>query len=291
MMNHLRSVDITELAVLSEQFPVRLSQLGFHLMQVRDEAGNDLFRYVVPPICEVPAGPFLRGSDPQRDPEAEDNEPPQSVICLPTFSIGIYPVTVAEYSYAVKTGVVPGPATREGVTWHRQQQSPDHPVVCITWHQAKAYAMWLQQVTRQPWRLPTEAEWEKAARGIDGRIYHWGDIWDPTRANTNDGGPGTTTPVGSYTNQGDASLYGAHDMAGKVMEWTNSLYQDCEPYRKDQAKNDADRISGRALRGGTWGYEPCDARVTFHTNDLPDGSDSGVGMRLALGTTDEPRTP
>ena len=83
--------------------------------------------------------------------------------------------------------------------WATQQTHPDHPVVCVSWNDVVAYARWLAKTTGQRWRLPSEAEWEKAARGTDGRIYPWGDTFDKARCNTNESGIGTTTPVGQLS--------------------------------------------------------------------------------------------
>src|SRR5262249_37019470 len=102
------------------------------------------------------------------------------------YQIARFPVTVAEYACAIRAKAVREPPKRSSHTieWRTQLQRLDHPVVNVSWHNAIAYAAWLAKVTGQPWRLPTEAEWEKAARGTDGRIYPWGDLWDQTRANT-----------------------------------------------------------------------------------------------------------
>ena len=94
-------------------------------------------------------------------------------------------------------------------------------MVHVFWHDAVAYFNWLAEVTSKPYRLPSEAEWEKGARGSDGRIYPWGDQWDVKRCNSLESGKRDTTPVGAYT-QG-ASPYGCLDMAGNVWEWTRSL--------------------------------------------------------------------
>ncbi len=217
MMAEQHVINITALAVLGEQLPLHLMQLEFRFMQMIDAAGQDQYHYVLPPVCEVPAGPFLMGSDREQDSDAHDDELPQHTMTLDTYHIAIYPVTVAEYACFVQTTNRATPRD-----WSSQQHCLDHPVVHVTWKDVLAYAQWLTQVTGASWRLPTEAEWEKAARGTDGRIYPWGNQWDSTRANTAVGGPRKTTPVGSYP--GGASPYGAQDMAGNVFEWTSSRF-------------------------------------------------------------------
>ena len=125
----------------------------------------DGVQVITPPLCDVPAGPFLRGSDPKRDPEATDAEIPLRTVDLPAFKIGRYPVTVVEYACAVRAG-----AMREPRDWATVSQRPFHPITNVPWRDAIAYAAWLTKVTGEHWRPPTEDEWEKAARGADGRI-------------------------------------------------------------------------------------------------------------------------
>jgi formylglycine-generating enzyme required for sulfatase activity len=223
-------------------------------------------RFIIPPVCPVAAGKFTMGSA-QDDPQAFDDEKPQYNIPVGAFEIGTYPVTVTEYALAVQAGAVPAPQdlSDKRFTWAAQQQRPDHPVVGVTWENARDYCRWLAQVTGQPWRLPTEAEWEKAARGTDGRVYPWGNQWDKARANTSDGGPGGTTEVGHYAQagtrdpKGDASPCGAHDMAGNVWEWTSTVWYGKPPYDAAKYENDSDNI--RVLRGGSWNSGPRDARA------------------------------
>ncbi len=256
------------------RFPKRLADLDY----TKRANGSDII--ILPPLCDIPAGPFLMGSDKRRDSQADDDELPQQTVTLPSFQIGRYPVTVAEYACAVRVGVRPQPPDNYGVSWGQQLERMDHPVVNVSWNDAIAYVGWLTQMTRQPWRLPTEAEWEKAARGTDGRIYPWGDAWDKTRANTADGGPGTTTPVGTYPS--GASPYGAQDMAGNVWEWCSSL---SNPYPYNPAVSEAldNRTGVRVFRGGSWDSNPRDARVAGRDWDLPDSSDVRWGFRLCRG--------
>jgi len=145
-------------------------------MQAIDEQGHDAYQYVIPPVCEVPAGPFLMGSDKNKDAQAQDNELPQHVVTLAAYRIGTYPLTVAEYACFVHATQRSEPQRRPRVgnnlTWQTQlSERWDHPVVNVSWQDVLAYVRWLAQVTGETLRLPTESEWEKAARGADGRIY------------------------------------------------------------------------------------------------------------------------
>jgi len=262
--------------VLSFPIPTRLARLGFQGRVI------DKVEVIVPPLCDVPAGDFTMGSDKAHDPEARDNEQPQYEIFVPHFQIAAYPVTVAEYGhYLTANPKVAVPKTAGDVTWQKQQTRADHPVVLISWLDAIAYAQWVAQVMGQPWRLPTEAEWEKAARGSDGRIYPWGNTWEKARTNTSDGGPKTTTPVGTYVEKADASPYGVHEMAGNVWEWTSSIYQQHPPYRVDTCENDSDRTSARVLRGGSWLDNPWNARAANRLRYDPFNSSGYSGVRLA----------
>ena len=163
---------------LSDRFPPRLASLGHRAAFLN---GGEM---IVPPLCDVPAGPFLMGSDPQKDVNAENDEQPQHVMTLAAFQIGKYPVTVAEFVCFVRATNRRDPNEYEDIetgflTWAFQMVGPKtHPIVNVKWQDAADYAKWLSKRTGQPWRLPTEEEWEKAARGADGRIYPWGDTFE-----------------------------------------------------------------------------------------------------------------
>jgi formylglycine-generating enzyme required for sulfatase activity len=234
---------------------------------------------ILPPLCPVPGGIFTMGSDKSRDKEASDDEIPQYPIQVDPFLIGQHPVTVAEYACAVRAKAVPEPPKGIlGVDWPTQLQRLEHPVVCVTWRDAVAYARWLAERTGPPWRLPTEAEWEKAARGTDGRIYPWGNTFDKVRCNTGVSGIKTTTAVGRYPN--GASPYGAQDMAGNVWEWTSSLFKPY-PYWAGDGREWAASTENRALRGGSWSYYAGDARAACRDNLRPGDFLDYDGFRLA----------
>jgi formylglycine-generating enzyme required for sulfatase activity len=204
-----------------DRFPPRLASLGYRVAFLN---GAEV---ILPPLCAVPAGPFLMGSDPKRDKDAEKNEQPQHWVTLGAFQIGKYPVTVAEYACFLLATARPERKQPyfhlfPRVTWAQQlAKRLDHPVVNVSWYDAMAFTQWLNACTGQAWRLPGEAEWEKAARGTDGRIYPWGDTFDASRCNTSEGRKGNTTPADSY--KSGASPYGTLNMAGNVFEWTSSV--------------------------------------------------------------------
>jgi formylglycine-generating enzyme required for sulfatase activity len=246
--------------------PPRMHDLGY-IGRVIDGVS-----IITPPLCDIPAGPFIMGSDPRRDPQATDAEQPQRTVELGACRIARYPVTVAEYACAVATE-----ALRQPGEWARQSPRPDHPVVLISWKNAITYSRWVATVTGEPWRVPTEEEWEKAARGTDGRIYPWGDRWDPARANTNDGGPGDTTPIGSYA--GGLSPYGAWEMVGTVQEWVG-IPPDSPLARPGPWGNGAATDKGY-LAGGSWDDSPANARAAYRAQLYVGERGHEIGMRLA----------
>jgi formylglycine-generating enzyme required for sulfatase activity len=147
----------------SERLQPRLAQLGF-------QGGVfDGVEVIVPPVCLVPDGPFLMGSEPEFDDDAAANELPQHQVELAAFQIAKYPVTVAEYACFVRSGHPQPPALTHYeswyvATWEKQLVSgQDKPMVRVSWYDATQYAAWLAEITGQPWHLPSEAEWEKAA--------------------------------------------------------------------------------------------------------------------------------
>ena len=206
----------------------------------------------------VPAGEFLMGTSdadiehykeifPLRDIARFDNERPQRTVFVDTFYIDKFEVTNQQYKqFLSETGYVP-----KHYLDRPPYNIPDFPAVVLKWEDAVAYTVWAGK------RLPTEAEWEKAARGADGRIWPWGDEWDATKLSGNDGtgqkdGYKETAPVGQFP-QG-ASPYGAHDMAGNLWEWVSDWY-DPNYYRTTPPNinpKGPETGDGHVLKGGGW---------------------------------------
>jgi formylglycine-generating enzyme required for sulfatase activity len=215
----------------------------------------------------IPPGEFLMGAG-DDDQEALDNEKPPHKVCLDDYYISKYPVTVAQYRiFCKKTGQ----QMPEEPTWGWMD---DDPIVRVYWDNAVAYCKWAGG------RLPTEAEWEKAARGTDERVYPWGnDVPDSDYANY-DEMVGEATSVGKYPN--GASPYGVLDMAGNVYEWCSDWY-DGDYYNDSPEHNPKGPRSGsdRVIRGGSWFYEPRCLRASSRDGSTPGYSDFDHGFRLA----------
>jgi toxoflavin biosynthesis protein ToxD len=209
-------------------------------------------------------GAFLLG-------EGEDAH----AVYLAAFSIAKYPVTNRAYQAFVD-------ATGHRASRHWQSRYPevlsDHPVVNISWHDALAYCDWLSATTGQHYRLPTEAEWEKAARGSDGRTYPWGNVFDTAKCNSWEAGMGWTTPVNAYPN--GVSPWGAMDMVGNVWEWSSSLYADY-PYRSDDGREDLVVEGWRVLRGGSWFDHEWGVRAARRLSGQPNHMSHNTGFRVA----------
>jgi formylglycine-generating enzyme required for sulfatase activity len=250
--------------------PPRFNELGYKGWRVGDA------ELILPPLCLVPDGPCVMGS------QADPSEAPPHTISLPVFAIGTHPVLVAEYACFVRAGHAL-PANVGRITWEAQFSRLDHPIVNVSWRDATAYAAWLSQLTGQTWRLPTEAEWEKAARWDDARgharEYPWGDHFESVRCNTRESTLGATTAAGTYPN--GASPCGAQDMAGNVREWTSTLYAPY-PYDAEDGRERADSHGERVQRGSSWFSFASDARAAFREWHAPEDVSAVVGFRLVL---------
>jgi formylglycine-generating enzyme required for sulfatase activity len=224
-----------------------------------------------PQMVAVPAGGFVMGS-------GERGEKQDGNGALAEFAIGRYPVTNYEYRAFVRdTGHRP-PDYWDGDRYPEERS--DQPVVLVNWSDASAYCAWLAKRTDKAYRLPTEAEWEKAARGAEGQTWPWGNAWDGRKCNSRDGGPGHTTAVGQYSPAGD-SPYGAADMAGNVWEWCSSLHIPY-PYDPEDGRENLTVGGDRVVRGGAFSSEPHFVRCACRDGRHPQSRYPIVGFRVAL---------
>jgi formylglycine-generating enzyme required for sulfatase activity len=228
-------------------------------------------------FMRVPKGKFLMGSM-DDDKSAYDDEKKQHAVDLPyDYWMVRYLVTNELYNDYVKAKGIKHPVD----DW---QQKKDHPVVSVSWKDAVVYCQWLNKLLRAELhtelvlRLPTESEWEKAARGIDGREYPWGNTFDKNKCNTREGGKGGTTPVGLYSPQGD-SPYGCADMSGNAWEWTHSLFNPY-PYQLSDERENEKASGARPLRGGSFMYAKKNARCACRSGVGIGYFDSDVGFRV-----------
>ena len=276
--------------------------------------------------CEIPAGPFLMGSS-DEDTMAFDDEKPQHTFVIPMpYYISRYPVTQAQYAAFVKAD---GYAERRYWTeagWQRKEREdwagpecygapfdlPNHPVVGVSWYEAVAFCRWLEERLKaagsklQVWqagqmttmslppgafdvRLPGEPEWEKAARGEDGRWYPWGNDIDAEQVNYEGTGIGATSAVGAFP--GGASPYNVLDLSGNVWEWTRSLWGkdlfDPEfryPYESTDGRENLaigdDAL--RVVRGGAFNYDARGVRCACRLRLDPGLRFDVLGFRVVL---------
>jgi len=228
----------------------------------------------------VPGGNFLMGST-SADEYANSNEMPQHTVYLDGYWIYKNDVTVAQYQAFCTATLRTMPAFPTDMWSGKWSDYANYPMVDVTWYDATAYAAWAGV------SLPTEAQWEKAARGTDGRFYPWGNTWDQTKCATwyNSGGSFAgvshdgTWPVGSFPT--GASPYGALDMAGNVWQWCADWY-DAGYYATSPSKNPTGPASGTysVLRGGSWGCNIVDVcRGACRGISYPSDDDDGAGFR------------
>ncbi|NWG18596.1 MAG: SUMF1/EgtB/PvdO family nonheme iron enzyme [Chloroflexi bacterium] len=241
-------------------------------------------------VCEVPAGEYPIGDN------TLSASRPAHVVHLEAFAIGLTPVTNTQFAAFVEAGGYDSPVywgemgwrwlrgqgARQPDFWHdRRFNAPDQPVVGVCWYEALAYTIWLGGVTGLPWRLPTEAEWEAAARGMDG------DAPSPRLYNTAERGLGRPWPVTKPSNR---SWCGASDLCGNVWEWCSSRWghnwQTMEyayPYDAGDGRENLSGSFARVMRGGSW-FDPLkEANPANRGRYLPGSRGSNIGFRLARG--------
>jgi formylglycine-generating enzyme required for sulfatase activity len=235
----------------------------------------------MPEVVKVEMGPFLMG---------EGDE--QHIVDIPyDYWIGTYPVTNAQWRRFVEAGAYTTERYWTKAGW-RQYTQPEYwdntmlngdnqPVVGVSWFEAVAYCRWLSEMRKQEFYLPSEAEWEKAARGPHGRIYPWGDDWQDGCCNSEEAGIGRTSPVGSFP--AGASLYKALDMAGNAWEWCATKYGMPYPYvledewRTSYLEDD----TGRSLRGSSWAGSRKGVRGAYRRSLSPRDRINTFGLRVA----------
>ncbi len=242
-------------------------------------------------MATIPAGPFWMGTDRSR---AADYDRPRHRVELPAYRIDVYPVTNAQYArYVVAAQVRPPLHWQDG---RIPRGEAKRPVTMVSWFNARDYCHWAGK------RLPTEAEWEKSARGPDGRFWPWGNTMDSQRLNTYYQ-VGSTTDVTQYPN--GASVYGVMDLAGNVSEW---VFDDFEPYPGTEASEDVFQakvpVAGtpedrslkvvdlvpvdaryKVLRGGSWKSDPF-STAAYHRNfSWPQYASDFFGFRCAADAT------
>jgi formylglycine-generating enzyme required for sulfatase activity len=235
-------------------------------------------------MVRVPGGPFVMGSD-----NGPADERPAHTVQLREFEIDRVPVSNAEFARFLERF---GPVAKDGAryfdwddrdarirrvagTWHADSGYEEHPMVEVSWLGAGAYCQWRGK------RLPTEAEWEKAARGPDGRRYPWGGSTPTKRHARFEGGWNETSPVGAHPL--GAGPYGALDMAGNVWQWVSSAYRPY-PYRPDDGREDAAPGPVRATRAGGHDSPAFELRTTERGRTLsrnPAAGHHNIGFRCA----------
>ena len=238
------------------------------------------------------------------DTPANGNDKPQHTLFLPDYWIGKTPVTNAQFRPFVEGNGYRDERYWTKIGWQWCQEAkiikPEYwddkkwngdayPVVGVSWFEAVAYCRWLSLQTSHEFRLPSEAEWEKAARGTDGRIYPWGNTWDAECCNSAKGFFSTlqqyiisqTSPVNQYP--GGASVYGVLDMAGNASEWITTKWLKPYPYQMEDEWNTdyLEANTQRVLRGGTYYYEQKDVRGACRYHSDTRSRDDVRGLRVA----------
>jgi len=247
----------------------------------------------LPTLIAIPAGKFLMGTSEDdikllqlkesdwayewSDNDLFTAEQPQHTVSLPAFEIAQFEVTNMEYYTFIWDKGHRIPRNWPGYTF--PDGTDDHPVVGVSKTDVESYIQWINEKTEMNFRLPTEAEWERTARGEDGRIFPWGNTFDPWRCNTAESLKKGTTSVGFYSPSGD-SLYGAADMVGNVWEWTQSLFMPY-PYRPNTNREEIKPNGRYVVRGGAWYYSRKLARCAVREGVLQDHLSPSIGFRLA----------
>jgi formylglycine-generating enzyme required for sulfatase activity len=254
-------------------------------------------------FVRIPAGEFIIGSDTRVYRQAGTDELPQHRLAVSDFYIMRSPVTNAQYALFVQATGHRAPRYWKNGVFDPTQA--DLPVVDVAFADALAFCQWAHGETKLPIRLPTEPEWEKAARGTDGRLYPWGNQWEANRCNSAESKINALTPVGKFSPQGD-SPFGVSDMAGNVLEWCIS-YFGAYPYDPSDGREELVYAPGNAsimprfyetgcvanpqqleaslgkqvLRGGSWRESKHEGRCAYRSWAAPMHRSDDTGFRCA----------
>lgn len=222
-------------------------------------------------LVYVPAGEFIMGSA-----DGDDDELPVSTIYLDAFWIDQTEITNALYVKCVEANQCDPPVKTKSFTrpfYFDSLEFNNNPVIYVDWFMANMYCSWVGR------RLPTEAEWEKSARGTNGSKYPWGNVSPKNSLLNYEGRVGDTKKVGSYPD--GKSMYGVLDMAGNVWEWVSSLYQPY-PYLRDDGREDLNSSDMRVVRGGSWSDSVYSARTANRSSYGPTANGDFLGFRCAI---------
>jgi formylglycine-generating enzyme required for sulfatase activity len=216
-------------------------------------------------MLTIPAGEFVMGS-------GQGDEEPAHAVFVDAFEIDVFEVTNAEFAgFVENTGCqTDAEKSNDPSPWRAYftDGKERHPVVKVSWNDAQTYCEWAGK------RLPTEAEWEKAARGTDQLIYPWGNEWDVARVNSKESGFRGPVTVGTFPE--GASPYGAMDMAGNIWEWTDSWYQG---YPQTTFNSNYFGETYKVLRGGGWFSKQEQVRTTQRNANSPGAANDDIGFR------------
>ena len=251
----------------------------------------------------IPAGEFTMGTDRRQEPGADPDEFPTHQLVISDFYIMRGAVTNAQYQQFMKDTGYRAPQFWKNGSFAAGQA--DHPVVGVSFGDAVEFCLWAAQASGLPVRLPSEAEWEKAARGSDGRTYPWGNHWEAGRANTYEARLKGTSPVGQFSPAGD-SPYGVADLAGNVQEWCATIF-DAYPYDPNDGRDrylydlgghgllpkqydagctsvitSAEAELGKSVvRGGSWRESKHQSRCAYRSWAAPLHRSDDTGFRCA----------
>ena len=232
-------------------------------------------------FVKIPRGKFLMGSK-STSPHSVNYEHTQHVVEIPyDYWIGRFPVKASKFVEYLQSRKLNHP-----IMEHHQEKTL-YPAGYISWYDAQGFCQWLNDLRGSSlpkgivFRLPSEAEWEKAARGPDGRVWPWGNVFDKMNCNSAEGGIGQITPIDYFSPQGD-SPYGAADMVGNVWEWVNSLSWNY-PYSSNDGRENLESKDRRILRGGAYNFTIKHVRAAARGDSFPDKFYSNYGFRVAVG--------